>query len=102
MLFEANTKSKRDEWIRAIEMVEALNPAYVVAGHKQAEEMDGVWHLAATKKYLVDFGDVMDKSPKDWTEVRDAMLKLYPDRFNPQVPVFSSIGAFKALEESRL
>ncbi|KAK8917803.1 hypothetical protein H634G_10620 [Metarhizium anisopliae BRIP 53293] len=102
MLFEANTKSKRDEWIRAIEMVEALNPAYVVPGHKQAEEMDGVWHLAATKKYLVDFGDVMDKSPQDWTEVRDAMLKLYPDRFNPMVPVLSSLGAFKALEESRL
>lgn len=81
MLFEANTKSKREEWIRAIEMVEALNPVYVVPGHRQAEEIDGVWHLASTKQYIKDFGKVLEGDPKDSDEVFAEMSKLYPDRF---------------------
>ena len=42
LLFEDDTKTKREERIRAIEKVEALGPAYVVPGHKQAGEIDGV------------------------------------------------------------
>ncbi|KAH6688463.1 beta-lactamase-like protein [Plectosphaerella plurivora] len=69
MLLEANTKSKREEWIRAIERVEALKPVYVVPGHKRAEEPDGVWHLASTKQYLLNRGRLLRKSPKDPEEL---------------------------------
>lgn len=104
MLLEANTKAKREEWIRAIEKVEVLNPAYVVPGHRQAEEADGVWHLPSTKKYIEDFGRVLEEhpEPKDSQEVFARMLKLYPDRFNPGALRLSSTGVFKAPRELRI
>ncbi|KAF1964616.1 Metallo-hydrolase/oxidoreductase [Bimuria novae-zelandiae CBS 107.79] len=99
MLMEANTKAKREEWIRAIEKVESLNPAYVIPGHRQAEEVDGVWHLASTKKYLIDFGKVLEKGPKSPREIITEMLKLYPERFNPGTLQLSAIGAFMVPKE---
>ncbi|WYZ42070.1 hypothetical protein EsH8_V_000965 [Colletotrichum jinshuiense] len=102
MLMEANTKAKREEWIRAIEKVEALNPAYVVAGHKQAEEIDGIWHLGATKKYIQDFGKILEKNPKNEREVFSEVMKLYPDRFNPGALRLSAMGAFQVPKESRI
>ncbi|KAF9873739.1 metallo-beta-lactamase domain-containing protein [Colletotrichum karsti] len=75
MLMEANTKAKREEWIRAVETIEALDPVYVVPGHRQAEEIDGVWHLAATKKYIRDFGEIVEKGPKNAREVFAEVMK---------------------------
>lgn len=98
MLAFANTKALREEWIRALERVEALNPAYVVPGHKRADEIDGVWHIAATKKYIEDFGSLFEAEPKSPREVYDAMMKLYPDRFNNSALKASVHGTFKALK----
>ncbi|KAL2222619.1 hypothetical protein M432DRAFT_595257 [Thermoascus aurantiacus ATCC 26904] len=102
MLFEANTKAKREEWIRAVEKVEALKPMYVVPGHKQAEEIDGVWHLTSTKKYIEDFGKVLEGNPKSPREIVDAMIKLYPERFNPAALILSAMGAFRVPKELRI
>lgn len=102
MLFEANTRAKRQEWIRAVEKVEALNPAYVVPGHRQAEEIDGVWHLASTKKYIEDFGRVLAKDPKDSAEVVAEMTNLYPDRYNPNALKLSAAGVFIVSKEERI
>lgn len=102
MLLEANTKAKRQEWIRAIEKVEALNPSYVVPGHKLPEEIDGNWHLAATKKYIEDFGRVLERDPKDAREAFTQMSKLYPDRFNPGALILSCVGAFRVPRELRI
>jgi hypothetical protein len=52
MLFEANTTAKREDWIRAVEKVEALEPLYVVPGHCLQGEMHGKWHLENTKRYI--------------------------------------------------
>lgn len=102
MLLEANTKEKREDWIRGIETIEKLNPMYVVPGHKQAEEIDGVWHLAATKKYIQDFGNVLETGdPQDAAELAGHMLKLYPDRLNPFALRLSAIGAFLVPKEQR-
>ncbi|RWA05890.1 hypothetical protein EKO27_g9215 [Xylaria grammica] len=102
MLMEANTEARREEWIRAIEKVEELKPAYVVPGHRQAEEIDGVWHLASTKKYIQDFGDVLKSGPKDEADLFSKMLDLYPDRFNPGALKLSTMGAFKAVKTARI
>ncbi|KAH6871565.1 beta-lactamase-like protein [Thelonectria olida] len=102
MLFEANTKAKREEWIRAVEKVEALNPSYVVPGHRQAEEIDGVWHLAATKRYLEDFGRVLEGDPKDEAEIIAKMTELYPDRYNPNALALSATGVFIVPKETRI
>ncbi|KAF2971710.1 hypothetical protein GQX73_g1777 [Xylaria multiplex] len=101
-LFEANTKAKREEWVRAIEKVEALNPAYVVPGHRQPEEIDGIWHLASTKKYIEDFGHVLEGDPKDAAEVFSEVTKLYPDRYNPNALRLSSFGVFNVPKEDRI
>lgn len=49
MLLVANTHALRQEWIRALDKVAALDPMYVVPCHRLAEEVDGVWHIAASK-----------------------------------------------------
>ncbi|KAI0898708.1 hypothetical protein F4806DRAFT_507464 [Annulohypoxylon nitens] len=102
MLFEANTKKKRDEWIRTIEKIELLKPAYVVPGHRQAEEIDGVWHLASTKKYIEDFGKILEEEPKDAREIISEMVKLYPDRYNTNALALSAAGVFLVPNEARI
>ncbi|QKD57544.2 beta-lactamase-like protein [Fusarium oxysporum Fo47] len=102
MLYEANTRARREEWIRGIEKIEALNPVYVVPGHRQAEEIDGTWHLAATKKYIEDFGRVLQKKPKDAQELVGLMINLYPERYNPNALQLSAAGVFMAPEEERV
>lgn len=102
MLLEANTKAKRQDWIGAIDKVEALRPKYVVPGHRKTEETDGVAHLAATRKYIEDFGHVLEGDPKDATEVFEKMNMLYPDRYNPNALKMSAAGAFTVPKEARI
>lgn len=102
MLAEANTKAKRAEWIHAVETIEALGPMYVVPGHRQAEEIDGVWHLANTKKYIEDFGDVLKGDPATPKDIVNEMSSRYPDRFNPGALVMSAMGAFRVDREARI
>jgi glyoxylase-like metal-dependent hydrolase (beta-lactamase superfamily II) len=101
MLAEANTRAKREEWIRAVEKIEELNPMYVVPGHCQAEEIMGVWHLTNTKQYIVDFGKVLDTA-KDRKDIINGMNKLYPDRFNPAALIMSAVRAFEVPKEARI
>ena len=102
MLATANTDAKRKEWVRAVEKIEALDPMYVVPGHKRAEEIDGVWHLAATKKYIQDFANVMATDPQSPQDVFDRVMKLYPGRFNSLVLHYSSRGSFRALRGAKM
>ena len=99
MLLWANTAEKRAEWIRAVEIVEALNPVYVVPGHKLEGEIDGIWHLAATKKYIEDFGRLVGKGPRSKEDLFGWMTDLYPDRFNPRALHASVQGAFRHIRE---
>ena len=102
MLMEANTREKREEWIRAVEKVEALNPIYVVPGHKQAEEIDGVWHLASTKKYIQDFAKILETDPQTEKELFSRMMELYPDRLNPAALKLGTMGAFMVPKTARI
>ncbi|KAI9929761.1 hypothetical protein ASPWEDRAFT_155989 [Aspergillus wentii DTO 134E9] len=82
MLAAANTSALQEEWIAAIETVEALGPRLVVAGHKKPGEMDGVWHLANSKKYIRDFMRLQDDAV-DAEDLKRKMVGLYPTRMNP-------------------
>ena len=84
MLAEAKTPALQAEWIAAVEKIEALGPEMVVAGHKRPGEMDGVYHLANTKKYLQDFRRLAQSS-SNADELERQMLELYPNRYNPFV-----------------
>lgn len=78
---EANTAT-RQEWIRAADKLAALNPAYVVAGHKRPELPDDPHMLVETRQYLADFNRLVSTTSTA-PELYEAMLKLYPDRANP-------------------
>ncbi|KAF2159208.1 hypothetical protein M409DRAFT_32447, partial [Zasmidium cellare ATCC 36951] len=77
----SNTKANREEWISAIEKVEALRPETVIPGHKKPGEVDGAYHLQASKEYIRTFGELLNKS-KDSTELFKLMTERYPTRFN--------------------
>jgi glyoxylase-like metal-dependent hydrolase (beta-lactamase superfamily II) len=80
-LGETTTQS-RQEWMRATDTLTALDPAHVVAGHKNPELPDDPKILAGTKQYLADFNR-LDAQTATAAELYDAMLKIYPDRANP-------------------
>lgn len=102
MLAEANTAALRSEWIRAIETVEALGPAVVVAGHKLAHELDGPWHLRNSKRYIQDFDRLVQGG--EVTNARELVARmkaLYPSRFNDGALVAGAVAAFKVKEKEK-
>ena len=98
MLAYTNTPALRAEWIKAIDKVAALDPVYVVPGHKREGEIDGAWHLENTRKYIEDFGRLFDAGPSSAEEVYQKMMELYPDRFNHSALKRSCEGTFRALK----
>ncbi|QKX59078.1 uncharacterized protein TRUGW13939_06208 [Talaromyces rugulosus] len=102
MLFEANTAAKREEWIRAVENIEALDPLYVVPGHCQEGEIMGRWHLTNTKQYIRDFGKVLEGKSNSTRDIVEAMTKLYPDRYNTGALIMSAMGAIQAAKKPRI
>lgn len=73
----------RDAWRKAIDMVEALHPRWIVAGHKnKALDDDAAGAIAETRQYLDDVDDLLWRhhTPLDFF---NAMLERYPKRLNP-------------------
>ncbi|HWL69734.1 MAG TPA: MBL fold metallo-hydrolase [Geminicoccus sp.] len=80
-LSETDTQS-RLEWIAALDMLAALQPKTVIAGHKIPENEDDPRIIAETQQYLRDFNR-LDSTTSDAKELYEAMLALYPCRANP-------------------
>lgn len=76
------TPETRKEWRNSLDMLAALLPKWVVAGHKQPSFPDDPAILAATRKYLEDF-DHLNAATSTNLELYNRMLALYPDRANP-------------------
>jgi len=73
---------KRMEWIRALDLVEALHPRAVVAGHKRAGRADDPKIIDETRMYIRDF-DRIAGNTRTADELYEQMLSLYPGRVNP-------------------
>jgi glyoxylase-like metal-dependent hydrolase (beta-lactamase superfamily II) len=80
-LAESNPQSRR-EWIAALDMIEALKPRAVIAGHKRPGSDDSPKILEETRQYIRDFDRVAGTTTTA-RELYDKMLELYPDRVNP-------------------
>jgi glyoxylase-like metal-dependent hydrolase (beta-lactamase superfamily II) len=78
---EADSATRR-EWMRAADKLAALDPAFVVAGHKRPELPDDPHSLVETRQYLADFNR-LEAETSTPLELYEAMLELYPDRANP-------------------
>src|SRR3984957_11552992 len=71
------TPESRKNWITALDGLEALNPATVVAGHKKPGAPDSPSTILDTKRYLQDF-DRLRKTTASDRELFDRMTELYP------------------------
>jgi hypothetical protein len=69
-------------WHRALDVVESLRPAHVVAGHKDAARDDSAANIAETRRYLDSAGPLLAAEPTR-EEFFFQLLKLYPGRVNP-------------------
>ena len=70
-----------EAWKRALDVVAALKPTHVVAGHKDKNLPDDPKTIQDTRRYLEDVERVVASS-HNAREFYDAMIKLYPDRKN--------------------
>lgn len=81
-LVESNENHKRDEWIAALDKMDALKPRAVVAGHKNPKnDDDGSRVVSATRRYILDFKELAEKTTSA-KALYDAMLARYPDWLN--------------------
>jgi len=92
-LAESNVQ-KRQEWIAALDKIEALNPRAVVATHKRPENDDSPRIIEETREYIRAF-DRLAETTRTAQELYDQMLKLYPSRINPGWALWSSVRAVK-------
>jgi glyoxylase-like metal-dependent hydrolase (beta-lactamase superfamily II) len=80
-----------DAWLAALDMVEALRPRAVVAGHKNRALPDDPAILVQTRQYLLDAQRLLDEKPTP-SEFFERMLALYPDRLNPGPVWYGAVG----------
>jgi len=84
----------RQEWIAALNTIEALNPRAVVASHKRPENADDPRIIEQTRQYIRDF-DRLAETTKTAQDLYDRMLELHPNRVNPGWALWSSARAVK-------
>ncbi|PYH87318.1 metallo-beta-lactamase superfamily protein [Aspergillus uvarum CBS 121591] len=94
-LAEARTAEKRQDWLQALDQIDALKPSIVVPGHKRASQADGPYLIEATRQYILAFEEKVNQL-RDADRVEEAMKKRYPQRWNRyllQVSCASSVSA---------
>jgi len=76
------TAQDRDEWLRALDKIEALHPTSVVAGYGVLDPDSSPRHFEETRAYIRDFNAAV-ASTATAMELCEKMLGLHPDRVNP-------------------
>jgi glyoxylase-like metal-dependent hydrolase (beta-lactamase superfamily II) len=77
-------------WLAALDIVEALKPDAVVAGHKNRALPDDPAILGQTRQYLIDAQQLLDEKPSP-RQYFDRILALYPERLNPGPVWYSAL-----------
>jgi glyoxylase-like metal-dependent hydrolase (beta-lactamase superfamily II) len=72
----------RQEWLRALDVIESLHPNVVIAGHKVPERVDTPHTIDETRQYIRDFSAVLDDAHSA-SDIFDRMIALYPQRLYP-------------------
>ena len=75
-------KKARDEWLSALDKIEALHPQAVVAGHGVLNPDSSPRHIEETRRYLWDFNAAVASTSAP-LELYEKMLTLHPNRVNP-------------------
>jgi len=82
-----------EAWLAGLDVIEALRPRTVVAGHRPAEASDDPRWIEETRRYLRSFAAAAEQAGNS-LELYDAMVKQYPDRLNRGV-LWNSARAVK-------
>jgi len=83
-----------DRWLAALDEIEALRPAAVIAGHRPADASDDSRYIDETRRYLHAFA-AASKRTTTAVELYQAMVDEYPNRLNRGV-LWNSAQAVKA------
>jgi len=83
-----------DAWLAALDVIEALRPAAVVAGHRPADASDDPRYIDETRRYLRAFATASEKTATA-LDLYHVMVGEYPDRLNRGV-LWNSAQAVKA------
>ena len=75
---DSATPELRAEWIRVLDALEALQPTYVVAGHRIAGAPTHLTAIAHTRAYLELFEKTIAES-SDAAEAEASLVAAYPD-----------------------
>ena len=78
MMSAETGKAEREAWIANLDAVAALEPAFVVAGHKKAENENDPKIIAESQQYLRDFSRIAAEESTT-AGIVAGMLELYPD-----------------------
>jgi glyoxylase-like metal-dependent hydrolase (beta-lactamase superfamily II) len=90
------TASQWQDWIRSLDLIEALGPKMIVAGHKHpdASDWEPVRMLDETRSYITDFAEVAEYAGGP-DEVVRAMKTKYPTFGNPWTLHYSAQSWFE-------
>jgi len=80
-LAECDEKA-RNEWLQALDRIEALDPEAIVAGHGVLDPDSSPRHIEETRRYLRDFTACVATTSAP-LELYERMLSLHPNRVNP-------------------
>jgi len=80
-LAESGPEGRR-AWMSALDQIEGMDPATVVAGHKRPDRADSAETIAETRRYISDFDAVLETTSTA-RELYDEMKGLHPTRLNP-------------------
>jgi glyoxylase-like metal-dependent hydrolase (beta-lactamase superfamily II) len=80
-LAESDSEGRKD-WLAALDIVEALDPRAVVAGHKRYGNDDSPRIIDETRQYIRDF-DRLDQETSTAEDLYWQMLAIHPNRVNP-------------------
>ena len=72
---------RRQPWLDALDTLEELHPAAVVAGHKRDGDPDSTADIGRTRRYLQDFIAAAENTSTN-VALYEAMLERYPNRVN--------------------
>lgn len=83
-----------EAWHRALDTVEALHPANVVAGHKDTSRDDSPATIGETRSYLDHAAGLLATQPTR-AEFYSRILQRYPERINPYMVWLSASRLLK-------
>lgn len=84
MMTAETDEASREDWIRNLDQIAALDPEIVVSGHPRVGAPHVPRTIRESQEYLRDFSRVL-ASEETVEEIVAAMLEMHPDRDNPRV-----------------